>query len=70
MARSSKRMTAARRRRLPRSSFAMPSVRKYPIDTKARARAALAYSARKDTAGSAAHVRRAVIRRYPSLRKR
>lgn len=68
--RSSKRLTASQRRKLPRSSFALPSQRKYPIDTKARAKSALSYSARSDTAGSASTVRRAVLKRYPSLKKR
>jgi hypothetical protein len=63
------RLSAKRRKALPRSAFALPSKRKYPIDTKARARAALAYSARRDTAGSAKTVRAAVTKRYPSLRK-
>jgi len=64
------RLSAKKRRRLPRSSFALPSKRAYPIDTKARARAALSYSARRDTVGAASTVRAAVTKRYPSLRKR
>lgn len=63
-------MKASARKRLPKSSFALPSKRKYPIDTKKRARAALSYSARSDTVGSAATVRRAVLKKYPSLKKR
>jgi hypothetical protein len=63
-------MKASRRKKLPKSSFALPSKRKYPIDTKARARAALAYSARKDTVGSPKTVRAAVLKRYPSLKKK
>ena len=62
-------LSAKRRRRLPKSAFALPGQRKYPIDTKARARAALAYSARADTAGSYKTVRAAVTKKYPSLRK-
>jgi len=61
---------ARQRNSLPKSSFALPSQRKYPIDTKKRARAALSYSARKDTAGSYSTVRRKVLKRYPSLKKR
>lgn len=64
------RLNARTRRKLPRSAFAIPSKRLYPIDTKARARAALAYSARKSTRGSPTTVRRAVLKRYPSLKKR
>lgn len=63
-------MKAAQRNRLPKSAFALPGQRKYPIDTKKRARAALAYSARTDTAGTYKTVRAAVTKRYPSLKKR
>jgi hypothetical protein len=38
-----------------------------PIDTRARAYAALAYSAQKGTAGSYATVERAVNKRYPDI---
>jgi hypothetical protein len=57
-------LRAARRRRLPDSAFAYPSVRKYPIDTLKRARNALSRSAQKRTYGSYSHVARAVRRRY------
>lgn len=62
-------LTAAKRRQLPASAFALPGKRKYPIDTKKRAKAALSYSARKDTVGSAKTVRAAVTKKYPSLKK-
>jgi hypothetical protein len=58
---------ATKRSKLPASAFAIPSRRLYPIDTIKRARAALAYSARPDTRGSYSTVRRAVLKRYPSL---
>lgn len=54
---------------LPKSSFALPSKRKYPINTKRRARAALNYAARRDTEGAYSTIRRKVIKRYPSLKK-
>lgn len=57
------------RKALPRSAFVYPRQRKYPINTKKRARAALSYGARKDTFGNPATIRAAVYRRYPSLRK-
>lgn len=56
------------RRRLPASAFVYPSVKKYPINTKRRARAALRFSARRDTYGSYATVSRKVFRRYPDLK--
>ena len=57
-------LSAGRRRKLPASAFAYPRSRKYPIDTKARARSALARAASSQNAGSYAHVARAVRRRY------
>ena len=58
------RLKSSRRRKLPKSSFAIPSRRAYPIDTPARARAALAYAARPSTRGSYSTVRKAVAKRY------
>ena len=63
-------MRAAKRNRLPKSSFALPSKRKYPIDTKKRAKAALSYAARSDTEGSYSTIRAKVLKRYPSLKKK
>jgi hypothetical protein len=57
-------MKARTRRSLPRSAFAYPRTRAYPIDTKARARNALARAAQRGTSGSYAHVARAVRRRW------
>lgn len=62
-------MRAAKRKRLPKSAFALPSKRKYPIDTKKRAKAALSYAARSDTVGSYSTIRAKVLKRYPSLKK-
>jgi hypothetical protein len=65
---------AAKRQSLHKSDFVYPpgspiggSQGKYPIDTKKRARAALRYSARADTAGTYRTVSRRVAKRYPSL---
>lgn len=57
-------MRAAKRKALPRSAFAYPSKRAYPIDTPKRARNALARSAQSKTSGSYATVARAVRKRY------
>ena len=64
-------MKAAQRKRLPSSAFVYPPGSrvggkrgKYPIHTKKNARAALAYAARRDTAGSYATVERRVRARY------
>lgn len=56
--------------KLPASSFVYKKKRKYPINTKARARSALSRAAQRGTYGSTSTVRRAVLKRYPSLRKR
>lgn len=53
-------LSAKRRRALPRSAFVYPSSRRYPIDTLARARNALARAAQKGTSGSYSTVARKV----------
>ena len=67
-------MKAAKRKSLRKADFVYPpgssiggSQGKYPIDTKKRARAALRYSGRSDTAGTYRTVSRKVAKRYPSL---
>jgi hypothetical protein len=50
--------------KLPRSAFAYPSRRAYPINTLARARNALARAASSRNSGTYQHVARAVRRRY------
>jgi hypothetical protein len=57
-------LSTKRRNALPRSAFAYPKTRSYPIDTKARARNALARAAQSGTKGSYAHVAAAVRRRW------
>jgi len=52
--------------KLPKSAFAYPSKRKYPINTVKRARNALARAKQSHTFGSYSHVARAVKRRYGS----
>ena len=67
-------MLLRQRKRIAPSKFVYPPGSrvggkhgKYPIDTKARALAALSYSARHDTAGSYATVSRAVKKAWPSI---
>lgn len=50
--------------KLPRSAFAYPSKRAYPINTPKRARNALSRAAQSGTAGSYSHVAKAVRARY------
>jgi hypothetical protein len=62
---------------MPKSAFVYPPGSptggkngKYLINTPKRARAALSYSARRDTAGSYRTVKAKVAKRYPSIGKR
>jgi hypothetical protein len=57
-------MKAKKRKALPNSAFAYPKARKYPIDTKARARNALSRAAQSGTSGSYTHVAKAVRAKY------
>jgi uncharacterized protein DUF6582 len=57
-------MKARTRNKLPASAFAYPKTRKYPINTKKRARNALSRAAQSNTSGSYSHVAKAVRKRY------
>ena len=63
------RLSSKKRRKLPKSSFAIKSQRKYPLDTKARARNALARVSQFGTKAQQKQVRAAVTKRHPSLKK-
>jgi hypothetical protein len=54
----------------PKSSVGGKGRKAYPIDTKARARAALSRAAQSRTGGTYAKVERAVNRKYPSITTR
>ena len=60
--------TAKGTKKLKSSEFAYPEERKYPINTKARARNALARAAQSGTAGSYQTVAKKVRRKYPSIK--
>jgi hypothetical protein len=57
-------LSSRRRKALPKSKFAYPRQRKYPIDTVKRARNALARAAQAHTSGTYQHVARAVRKRW------
>ena len=59
-------LTAARRRSLPTSTFALPGARKYPIPDASHARNALARAANKAPAVKQ-EVRAAVSRKFPAI---
>jgi hypothetical protein len=68
MAAKSPKLTAKKRAALPKSSFALPAQKKYPIDTAGRARDALARVSANGTPGQKAQVRKAVAKRYPAIK--
>lgn len=64
-------LSTEERKSLPKSDFALPSKApasgSYPVDTKARARAALSYSARFASPAEKARIRAKVHRKFPSI---
>jgi hypothetical protein len=60
-------LSAKKRKNLPNSSFALPSKKAYPIPDKSHAVNALARSSGKP---EEATVRKAVVKKYPSLKKK
>ena len=65
-----KTLTAKARKKLGKKSFALPGKRKYPIPDKAHARNALARVAQNGSPAEKKKVRAAVVKRFPSLRKK
>lgn len=61
--------TLTKRSKLPKSDFAVPSKRKFPIPDKSHARNALA-RANQASDVDASTVRSAVYAKYPSLKKK
>lgn len=59
--------TQKQRRRMKPSSFGAPGQKKYPIDTKKRARNALARVAQHGTPAQKTQVRKRVKAKYPSI---
>ena len=59
-------LTAKKRNRLSSGDFALPG-RRYPIEDRAHARAALARISANGTPAEVKKVRRAVHRKYPDL---
>lgn len=62
-------LTSKQRRKLPKSAFALPGSRRYPIDTKARARNALARAAQNESKSTQKTIRAKVTKKYPGLKK-
>ena len=60
-------MKAAKRHALPASDFVYPEKEAYPVDTKARARNALARAAQSKTSGSYDTVAAKVRSKYPDI---
>jgi outer membrane protein TolC len=62
-------LRAKQRKKLPKSSFALPGKRKYPIPDKAHARNALARAAQNESKATQKKIRAKVAKRFPSLKK-
>ena len=67
--RPGRKSTAKGVKRLKASAFAYPKTREYPINTKKRARNALARAKQKGTSGSYSHVAKRVKAKYGSAIK-
>ena len=63
------RLTSRGRKRMKKSSFAIPGKRAYPIHTKNHARNALARVSQHGTPAQKKKVRAAVRRKYPSIKQ-
>lgn len=61
-------ISAKKRRSLPRSAFGIPSQRKFPLDTRKRARNALSRVSQHGTPAQKKAVRAKVRRKYPSIK--
>lgn len=65
---TSKPLTTKARNALPKTSFAIPATKSYPIEDKAHARNALARVAQNGTTAQKAQVRKAVASKYPTIK--
>jgi len=63
-------LTSKKRNKLPKSDFAMPGKRAYPINDISHARNALARVSEYGTSSQKKRVRAAVTKKYPSLKKK
>jgi uncharacterized protein DUF6582 len=63
-------LSGKKRKSLPKTSFAEPGKRAYPIHDEAHARNALARVAQHGTPSEKAKVRAAVKKRYPNIGKK
>jgi TPR repeat protein len=63
------RLTSRQRKNLPRSAFAVPGRRAYPINDRSHARNALARVSQHGSPRQKAMVRSAVRRRYPGIKQ-
>lgn len=62
-------LTAAARNKLPSSDFAEPAERKFPVENKSHARAALSRASAKGP-GVEAKVKKKVAKKFPSIGKK
>ena len=62
-------LTGKQRKKLPKSSYALPGKRKYPIPDKAHAKNALARASQNESKATQKKIRAKVTKRFPSLKK-
>lgn len=65
---SMSKLTSAQRKKMPKSEFAEPGKKAYPINDKNHARNALSRVAQNGTPAEVAKVRAAVHRRFPGIK--
>lgn len=63
-------LTAKKRKALPKSSFAIPGKRAYPIEDESHARNALSRVSQFGTPSEKAQVRAKVAKKYPKMGKK
>ncbi len=61
-------LSAKQRRMLPRSAFALPEKRAYPVRNEKEAHAALSYGARFASKGEYRRIENTVHRRFPDIK--
>lgn len=60
-------LTAKKRKSLPKGDFVFPGARKYPIEDKSHARNALARVSQHGSASEIARVKAAIRQKFPSI---
>lgn len=62
-------LSSKQRKKLPKSAYALPGKRKYPIPDKAHAKNALSRAAQNESKATQKKIRAKVTKKFPSLKK-